>query len=135
MALINWDASLSVNVQEIDKQHQKLIKMINKMHAAMTEGKGKAVIGKMISELANYAQIHFQTEEKYFDKFDYPHTDEHKKEHEKFVKKVSEFKEDYESGQLGLTIQLMNFLRDWLTNHIKGSDKKYSDFFNEKGLE
>lgn len=134
MVLISWDESLSVNVQEIDNQHQKIVKMINKLHDAMRQGKGKDVLGKIINNLVKYTQIHFQTEEKYFAKFDYPNAETHKKEHQNFVKKVIEFREDFESGRLGLTIQVMNFLRDWLTNHIQGSDKKYSKFFNERGL-
>ena len=134
MVLISWDESLSVNVQEIDNQHQKIVKMINKLHDAMRQGKGKDVLGKIINNLVKYTQIHFQTEEKYFAKFDYPNAETHKKEHQNFVKKVIEFREDFESGRLGLTIQVMNFLRDWLTNHIQGSDKKYSKFFNERSL-
>jgi len=51
-----------------------------------------------------------------------------------FVAKVSEFKDGFEKGKLGLSISVMDFLSDWLRNHIKGVDKKYGPFFNEKGL-
>ncbi len=43
MALIDWDKSLSVNVEEIDQQHKKLIAMINELNEAMRNGKGKEV--------------------------------------------------------------------------------------------
>lgn len=134
MAFIQWDSSFSVNVGEIDKQHQKLVAMINDLNDAMKQGKGKDALAKIISELFNYAGNHFATEEKYFEKFGYPAAASHKLEHNNFVKKVSEFKNSFDSGQLALTIEVMNFLKDWLRAHIKKVDKEYGPYFNEKGL-
>lgn len=134
MDLIKWDDSFSVNVAKIDQQHQKLILMINELHDAMKQGKGKEVLGKIVNGLISYTATHFKTEEDYFNQFGYPETDSHKKEHIAFVQKVSEFKDGFEKGKLSLSIEVMNFLSDWLQNHIKGTDKKYSQFFNGKGL-
>ena len=134
MALIQWDSSFSVNVTEIDKQHQKLVALMNDLNDAMKQGKGKDILAKIIGELFNYAGNHFATEEKYFDKFGYPAAASHKLEHTNFVKKVSEFKNGFDGGQLALSIEVMNFLKDWLKTHIKGIDKEYGPFFNEKGL-
>jgi hemerythrin len=135
MGFIKWDDSLSVNVAEIDQQHQKLILMINELHGAMKLGKGKDVLGKIVNGLIGYTTIHFKTEEDYFRQFGYPQADSHKKEHIVFVGKVSEFKDGFEKGKLSLSIEILNFLSDWLQNHIKGTDKKYSQFFNGKGLQ
>jgi hemerythrin len=123
-----------VNVVEIDKQHQKLIGMINDLHDAMLQGKGKDILGKTVNGLISYTGSHFKTEERYFDQFGYPEANNHKKEHSDFITKVSEFKNGFEKGKLGLTIEIMNFLSDWLRNHINGIDKKYGPFFNAKGL-
>ena len=134
MALINWNDSLSVNVAEIDQQHKRLVSLINELHDAMRQGKAKDVLGKIVNSLISYTSIHFKTEEKYFDQFGYPETDAHKKEHADFVEKVTEFKQGFEKGSLGISIEVMSFLSSWLKNHIKVTDKKYSQFFNEKGL-
>jgi hemerythrin len=134
MALIDWTKDLSVNVAEIDAQHRKLISMLNELNDAMKQGKGKDILGRIINDLYAYAGSHFQTEEKYFDQYKYPETPSHKVKHAEFVKKIADFKNDYESGKVAMTVDLMNFLKDWLKNHIQGTDKKYSTFFNEKGL-
>lgn len=134
MAFIEWNESLSVNVAVIDGQHQKLIAMINELHEAMSQGKGRTVLGRIVSGLVSYTESHFRTEEKYFDIYGYPEALSHKKEHADFVAKVSEFKDGVEQGKIALSIEIMNFLSDWLRNHIKGVDKKYLSFFNEKGL-
>ncbi|MDA2920205.1 bacteriohemerythrin [Desulfobacterota bacterium AH_259_B03_O07] len=134
MALITWNDSMSVNVEEIDKQHQKLVQIINDLHDAMREGKEKEVLGNVLTRLIDYTSYHFSTEEKYFDKFGYPDSDPHKKEHRELLEQVLEFKKEFDEGKVLLTIELMNFLKNWLTNHMQGSDKKYGLFFNEKGL-
>lgn len=134
MALIEWKDAMSVNVAEIDRQHQKLISLINDLNEAMKQRKAKEVIGDIVNGLADYTVMHFKMEEKYFDQFGYPDTAAHKKEHAEFVSKVSDFNEGFKDGRLGLSIEVMQFLSDWLKKHIMGTDKKYAQFFNEKGL-
>lgn len=134
MAFINWTDSLSVGVSEMDNQHKRLIAMINDLSEAMKMGKGKEALGKILSGLITYTQTHFTAEEKYFEKYNYPLAPSHRREHATFVKKVSEVKAAFDAGKLSVTVETMNFLRDWLKNHIMGTDQKYTQFFNEKGL-
>ena len=77
---------------------------------------------------------HFATEEKYFDEFGYLKATQHKKEHNDFVTKVAAFKSDFDNGKMMLSMEIMEFLKDWLLNHIKKTDMAYSNFFIEKGL-
>jgi hemerythrin len=134
VALIQWDSSFSVKVAEIDRQHQKLVFIVNELNDAMKHGQGKDVLGDIVNGLITYTATHFHAEEKYFHRFGYPEIDSHKKEHAAFVTKVSEFKDGFEKGTLGLSVEVMTFLSDWLKKHIKVTDMKYSQFFNEKGL-
>lgn len=134
MAMVTWNDNLSVKVAEIDMQHKKLVAMINDLYDAMKIGKGKDAVGVILNGLLSYTTTHFQVEEKYFAKFGYPDAEDHKKEHAAFVQKIKEFKEGFATGKVTLTIEVMNFLSDWLFKHIKGTDKKYTKFFNEKGL-
>jgi hemerythrin len=134
MALIAWSDSLSVQVAEIDQQHKNLIAMINELSEAMKAGKGKEVLEKIVNSLIGYTATHFKTEEKYFARFAYPDTENHQKEHAAFVKKVTDFKNGFEAKKVSVTVDVLTFLSDWLKNHIMGTDKKYSQFFHEKGL-
>ncbi|MDF1611742.1 bacteriohemerythrin [Stygiobacter electus] len=134
MALITWGDSYSVKVKVIDNQHQKLVGIINTLHDAMKEGKGKEAIGKVLKELVDYTVYHFSFEEKLFDKYGYPDAKIHAKQHNDLVQSVKKYVSDFESGKGVLPMEVMNFLRDWLLKHISGDDKKYSPFFNSKGL-
>jgi hemerythrin len=132
--MIQWDNSLSVGVVEIDLQHQRLVKMINELNDAMRVGKSREILGKIVSGLISYVGIHFTLEEKYFTQFKYPETEPHIQEHRTFSEKVDDFAKKFQKGELGISIELMDFLSDWLGKHIKGTDKKYTLHFNASGL-
>lgn len=134
MALFEWKDTYSVNVGEIDRQHRMLVETLNDLHEAMLTRKSKEVLSGIIKSLVDYAGYHFSYEEKFMNKYKYPGYLEHKKEHDDFVVKVIDFQRQQVEGKLMLSMEIMNFLKDWLKNHILGTDKKYSSFFNEKGL-
>lgn len=134
MALIKWDPKYSVNIAEIDKQHQKIMDLINQLHDAMLVGKSKDVVGKVLGELVQYTVHHFGTEERLFAKHGYPDRVTHKVEHDALTKRAGELKAQFDGGKAPVTIEVLKFLRDWLTHHILGSDHKYVAFLNAAGV-
>jgi len=134
MALMQWSDNLSVQIKEIDDQHKRLIELINSLHDAMLAKQGKQGLEKILGDLAAYTVYHFQTEEKYMQKFKYVGFYTHKKEHDAFVKKVVDFQSEYATNKLGLSIEVLNFLKDWVSHHIQKTDKQYSSFFKEHGI-
>jgi hemerythrin len=134
MPLLNWNEGYSVNISQIDSQHKKLVDIINDLHDSMKAGKSKEILDKILNELINYTSNHFKTEEDMFDKYGYPDKIAHNKQHGDLVDQVLKFKSNFESGKSVLSIDLMNFLKDWLVQHMTGSDKKYSSYLNGKGV-
>jgi len=134
MAFMEWKDSYSVNVVKFDVQHKKLFALINDLHTAMSTGKGKDIIGGVLSELINYTKKHFTEEEEAMRFFVYPELLSQNREHKKFTDKIIKFQEQYERGEKSISIDLMFFLTDWLKNHIMISDKKYSAFFKGKNV-
>lgn len=134
MALITWNNNLSVNIKGLDLQHQRLIDTINKLHDAMSKGQSNQSLSGILNDLAGYTKTHFSSEEELFKKYNYPGSTKHKTEHDNFIKKVSEFINGFEAGKIGLSLEVMVFLNKWLTEHIKVSDKAYTSFLNNKGI-
>jgi hemerythrin-like metal-binding protein len=133
MAFYEWDNSMSVGVNASDDDHKQLIDMINRLHEGMRNGQGKEVLGKILDDLVKYTKFHFAREEEFFDRTGYPALD-HKNAHKELVKQVEELESRYKSGESALSIETLDFLRDWLTVHIQGTDKKYSSYLNEHGI-
>lgn len=134
MALVDWSERLLTNVKQCDDQHKKLVNLVNDLHTAMTGGKGKEILGKILAELVSYTDYHFKTEEQLFAKYGYPEAQKHKLEHDELTRKAKDLKERFDKGQVTISIEVMNFLSNWLKDHILGSDKKYGPFLNSKGV-
>lgn len=134
MAFLNWNDNLNIGIIQIDAQHKNLVNMLNQLYEAMSTGKGKEVIGKIVKEMAGYAVTHFGTEEKLMQQYSYPEFAHHKNEHELFVKKVQEFNNEIQKGNIIIVSNVANFLKEWLVKHIQGTDKKYGPFLKEKGV-
>lgn len=135
MPLIVWNQQLSIGVPSIDDQHKKLVTLINQLHDGMLAGKGKEVLGDVLKGLADYTRTHFKFEEDIFARIGYLEAAAHKKEHTDLLQRVIEIQQKYNvSGPGVLTIQVMNFLKEWLTKHIQGSDMRYTQYFKEKGI-
>ena len=132
MPLIQWNDSLSVNINFIDRQHQHLIQLINDLHQAMKERRAREAMGGIIEELSQYAQEHFMTEERLFIKYDYPQKATHVNEHNRFINQVVDFKDSFNAGRTTLSLEIMNFLNQWLLDHIRKSDKAYAPFLQGK---
>lgn len=135
MAVLSWKPELATDIRQIDADHQKLIGLINELHDAMAAGKANDVLGKILGELISYTKKHFTTEETLMKLHGYPDFAAHKKEHEDLTKTVLELQEKFNAGKGGLTISTFSFLKDWLTRHILGTDKRYAPYLRAKGVQ
>jgi hemerythrin len=133
MAFIDWNDGYSVHVREIDAQHRLLFDLINRLHDAMKVGKSREVLGGIFSELLRYTVDHFRTEETLLRLHGYPESTAHLREHHELTKQAAALKERFAKGEM-ITLQVMDFLRDWLTNHILKSDKQYVAHLAARGV-
>ncbi|MEW6989248.1 bacteriohemerythrin [Colwelliaceae bacterium 6441] len=125
MSFIKWEeATLGVGVELIDNQHKMLIHLINKLAEAVDNKSDGQVIESIFSQLLDYTQYHFNTEETYFFRLNNSDTQMHIKQHNHFINQLSEFKQKHQD-LTKVSSELLNFLSDWLTNHIQIEDKKF----------
>jgi hemerythrin len=133
MAYFSWDDKFSVSVKEIDTQHKNLIKMVNDFYNCVKSDDKKA-LSSLLNSLIKYTVHHFATEEKYMKQFNYPGTAAHIKEHQAFAEKATDVKKRFDSGELVLSVEVTNFVKNWIIQHVLGTDKKYSQCFIDNGL-
>ena len=134
MQFFPWKEQYNLNIGEIDEQHRMLVAMIDRLHTAMAEGRGKSVLGDIITELYNYTKFHFITEERLMDEYNYPGLAEHRQEHKELISKVLAMMERQEKNTLGLSSDLSIMLQEWLNNHILDTDKQYSEYLAGRGI-
>ncbi|MDG5469228.1 bacteriohemerythrin [Deltaproteobacteria bacterium IMCC39524] len=124
MPLFLWKKSYEIGLTEIDTQHRNLVGIINELSDAMMNQKGYTVVPHILEKLVDYIQFHFTTEEEIMRDTKYPALDEHCQEHLAMTTKVIEFKRAYAKNHEINVVEVLNFLCDWLKEHIVVSDKK-----------
>jgi hemerythrin len=130
----SWQDTYSVNIKEIDNQHKAIIDMLNDLYDAFLNKEHSQKTGEILDRLTDYANYHFHTEEEYFEMFKYAKRSSHMHEHKIFIEKVKAFREEFNQNPTALTYKIINFLREWLVNHIEISDKEYVSCFKGNGL-
>jgi hemerythrin-like metal-binding protein len=121
-------------VKSIDDQHTVLFNTINDLHAAMMKGQARAKVGEMLCTLLVYTRNHFSDEERIMENAKYSGLAAHRVEHRKLTKQVEEYISRYQQGDLTLSLDLADFLSDWLKNHIQSTDQSYRPWLNEHGV-
>ena len=132
MALLIWKEELATGITRLDNDHRKLVALINELHDAMATGKANDVLGKILGELITYTRNHFATEERLMQQHAYPNYLVHKREHDELTAKVLDLQTRFLAQKTGLTTSTFTFLKNWLTDHILGTDKQYGPYFKER---
>jgi hemerythrin-like metal-binding protein len=132
--MFEWNSNCSVGIVSIDAQHQNLFAIARELHAAMSSGLGKAKLARTLDRLVQYTSVHFAHEERLMRLHDYPELAEHAAEHQALTEQVMKFQRDFQSGRTLLTIEILQFLRDWLVKHIQRSDTRYAPYLKQHSV-
>ena len=131
---VEWKDDYSVGIDSIDHQHKKLLSLINQLQTAVDYSTGDVFEREALDELVDYTKTHFVYEEGLMSDNDYPDFEAHKMQHEKMFAKVTEVLAEYEEDHDSAMANAAEYLRDWLINHINGTDKEYSSYLIAKGV-
>jgi len=135
MTLMAWNDEMTVGVKAMDDDHKRLIEILNEMQEAIAAGDDRKILGAALERLVEYTKGHLAREEKLLAQCDYPDSTEHHKEHDAMIAKALIAQANFRVGSSEmLTIEMMNFLSDWLTEHIQGSDRLYGPYLNSHGI-
>lgn len=122
-----WNHNLETGISIIDEQHKKLVHLLNQLAAHLANRSNKIMLRTVFSELADYADYHFKSEEEIWTH--YLVTDElvsrHKASHDHFFSDIQALQQNCDESNLDVCIrEIVAFLAKWLAFHILDSDKK-----------
>lgn len=128
--MLKWTDDLSVGVKDIDDQHKELFSRVNNLLSAMSQGKGKDEVAKVLAFLRDYVVTHFGAEERIMRERNYPGIEAHRQEHASYTQKLSDVLKRFEtSGTTSLlAIESQRLLTDWWFYHIGRTDKALGAF-------
>lgn len=135
MSFIVWNDRLSVGVATVDREHKELIAILSQLYDAIRSGAAREVLSDTLARLTHYTQYHFAREEALFAPTRYPDTEGHRLEHANMVAWLAEIRRKYDEGlTAGLSLDVVNYLKDWLFDHILGSDQEYVPHLRAVGI-
>lgn len=132
MGLISLSNEQKVNVPEIDSQHEALVDLINQLHQAMVDGRGREALGRLISALVNHTRSHFAYEEKLMTEYAFPGLGKHREDHDRLLRHIDELARRFEKGDLLLSFAVMVDLKAWALVHIEKFDIALGLFLNRQ---
>lgn len=128
MSFFVWNSSYEIGIEQIDEQHKVLVNIISTLFDAMRVGLGYKQVQETIVKLRDYTITHFSDEEKLMKEINFPNYIGHIEAHKYFIETVEDFTNRFENGEMALSLIILEFLKNWLTNHILTADKEISEF-------
>ena len=125
MAFIEWTPTFSVGTAVLDEQHQGLIALINELHATILRKGTQEELRRILKDLLAYTESHFKCEEALMRQACYPRSVAHHVQHQEFIRKIRELYAQSLGGKFTASIDLLGYLRGWLSEHILGADQQY----------
>ncbi|MEI6560258.1 MAG: bacteriohemerythrin [Rhodospirillaceae bacterium] len=126
MPSLSWNDAFSVNHADIDQDHKRLFALFNDLSLAMHDGRTKTAISPILDALIDYTAVHFKREEQIMADGNFPDLPAHRKQHEAFVAKALSVREQFRrAGSNMLAIETLEFVKQWLIEHIQKSDRAY----------
>ncbi|MDH5326742.1 MAG: bacteriohemerythrin [Gammaproteobacteria bacterium] len=134
MALLQWSDDLAVNIEFIDSQHRELMNGVNHLHSMATQSPpDQGRISDALFQLLEHAMNHFIAEEEMFQRLEFPELPEYKSHNDAFNLKAQSIIQELGDNPT-LCSDTLEYLKNWLTEHILAKDKSYAKFLNRNGI-
>lgn len=115
-------------IEQVDDQHKKLFEIIGTANDLINNEfipDKFDYITDILTELTEYTKVHFADEEKYMESAGYEGLEAQRQAHAGFIEKLEDIQIDgFEENQQEVLMGMMDFLFNWLVQHILKMDKK-----------
>jgi len=135
VAYFEWADDMVIDQGPIDQDHQTLVRQVNELHTATSEGRGQDIVARLLEELVRDTVEHIRREEHFMETIGYPQLAQHKAGHDNFVAELRELQEKFAAGSITVAPRLSMLLRDWLSLHIRRYDKDIAVFLRKQKRE
>ena len=133
MKLVEWRNELACGVAEIDRDHRKLVDLLNGAYAKMMTGEGGQATLTLANELSKLAARHFADEERLMNRIGYPGLAGHKKIHQDMIDRFGVLFGRFKQGDKSAGKDLFDYLAAWLQEHTFKQDRAFVEYAKKEG--
>ncbi len=120
----DWSNRYLLNIPEIDQQHKDFFRLFDEANKGF-DVKDYNKLETIIRQLEEYLQYHFEVEEKLMEEAGYEDLENHRKQHDIFIKRIKEMRQEFNYMNPLLFDKITVFIKKWFISHIMQSDKEY----------
>ena len=131
MADFDWQQAYSIGNDLIDREHQHLLVLANKVVEFRPSGERVENVREAILALCEYVKTHFANEEAYMQQVGFPKLTAHKVLHEAIIHEVNTILKE-SPGLDSLVYKLKRLMKNWVIEHIKQADSQIGDFLRSQ---
>lgn len=128
MALIEWNATFLVGVDELDRQHAHLLEGFNAVHVAVLMGEPDRDIRTTLGHLVAATEKHFAFEERLMEAVGFPNLAAHQRKHNALRVHLGPLGQPHAAFSPVLADRLLEYLRYGLLEHIMLADREFGVF-------
>jgi hemerythrin len=127
MSIVFWTNEYSIGNEEIDRQHEHIISLVNALEIAGASGDGAATTDVVLTHLLRFLATHFAAEEQLMAQVGYPELGDHQEQHAECSCRLAQLVASVASGEMN-SAECVPFIRGWLHSHMLNSDQRYASW-------
>jgi hemerythrin len=108
----------------MDNNHEPALRMLDRLHEAMIQGRGEKVVVAILDELCEFYPACFAREEALFASTRYPALAPHRRKHEFLLQELADLRRRAGLGHLAITYDTMHTMRRWIEEHVNVEDRR-----------
>jgi len=135
MKLVEWSDEFSCGAASIDRDHRRLVDLVNDAYGRMMTGEGGQSALSLASELGTITARHFADEETLMKRIGYPQIAGHKRRHVELIARLEDLRRRYQAGEKAAGRELFTYLVDWLKNHTFKDDRAFVEYARKQDKE
>lgn len=135
---IDFSKEILLNIEEIDRQHEKWIELYNEMYRVMIDDQiqdRQSEIELLVKEMYEYTKEHFKFEEEILRKISYPNAVTHRSSHKQMDDTIYKYYRSVLDNNFVSGRSVFALLKVWITDHILKDDREYADYIVENNID
>jgi hemerythrin len=133
--MFEWKDKYSCGIKRIDDEHKRLFEIGRSIYDSIKGEDNVICIDNIldnIDALRDYTIYHFEDEERLMQLYSYPGYKQQKMVHDKFIDTIENLDVDkIEENPQEEVLKILDFVYNWISQHILGMDLKLKDYFEE----
>jgi hemerythrin-like metal-binding protein len=128
MTLLEWRDDFRIGIEEVDHEHEEMIRLINELHAALGGERSGERVEAFLGDIFAGISAHFALEEKVMRARNYDGLPDHKADHERLLDDLRDMMDQQASGAILDEEAFAARLAEWFGAHFRTQDARLHKF-------